>query len=91
MHVVAFGISKSGSSVLLAMVYSSGSLSPGIGESPSGKAAAFEAAIRGFESLLPSHRKDKPKTLILGLLNLQIQSDTIQLLANEFVAIHNSG
>jgi hypothetical protein len=26
-----------------------------VGESPSGKAAAFEAAIRWFESILPSH------------------------------------
>ena len=31
------------------------SIASGIGESPSGKAAAFEAAIRRFESFLPSH------------------------------------
>lgn len=30
---------------------------PHFGDSPSGKAADFDSAIRGFESLIPNHLK----------------------------------
>ena len=37
-----------------------------IGDSPSGKAADFDSAIRGFESLIPNHTKSSESHWILN-------------------------